>query len=177
MFNLMYFNLQLLLQFPCHFEFNLTFLVKLAEHTYRLNFKLQSYLVFLSTKNLLYPSSNLFGTFLTNNLSERRRMRVRERTRSIWGYLRWARQMFLYIWALFKITYIASSGSAANFLLFHSAHPTVSQQTLKIATTVSTFYATESSSRNSGIETSPDDILVIFVDRVYFPHMNVSVCS
>ena len=26
---------QLLLQFPCHFEFNLTFLVKLAEHTYR----------------------------------------------------------------------------------------------------------------------------------------------
>ena len=27
--------LQLLLQFPCHFEFNLTFLVKLAEHTYR----------------------------------------------------------------------------------------------------------------------------------------------
>jgi len=57
---------QLLLQFPCHFEFNLTFLVKLAEHTY----------------------SNLFGTFLTNNLSERRRMRVRERTRSIWGYLR-----------------------------------------------------------------------------------------
>ena len=29
------FPLQLLLQFPCHFEFNLTFLVKLAEHTYR----------------------------------------------------------------------------------------------------------------------------------------------
>lgn len=57
---------QLLLQFPCHFEFNLTFLVKLAEHTY----------------------SNLFGTFLANNLSERRKMRVRERTRSIWGYLR-----------------------------------------------------------------------------------------
>lgn len=57
---------QLLLQFPCHFEFNLTFLVKLAEHTY----------------------SNLFGTFLANSLSERRRLRVKERTRSIWGYLR-----------------------------------------------------------------------------------------
>jgi len=57
---------QLLLQFPCHFEFNLTFLVKLAEHTY----------------------SNLFGTFLANSASERRKMRVRERTRSIWGYLR-----------------------------------------------------------------------------------------
>ena len=57
---------QLLLQFPCHFEFNLTFLVKLAEHTY----------------------SNLFGTFLTNNLCERRKLRVRERTRSVWGFLR-----------------------------------------------------------------------------------------
>lgn len=57
---------QLLLQFPCHFEFNLTFLVKLAEHTY----------------------SNLFGTFLANSLSERRRQRIKERTRSIWGYLR-----------------------------------------------------------------------------------------
>jgi len=57
---------QLLLQFPCHFEFNLTFLVKLAEHTY----------------------SNLFGNFLANSLSERRRQRIKERTRSIWGYLR-----------------------------------------------------------------------------------------
>ena len=58
--------MQLLLQFPCHFEFNLTYLLKLAEHTY----------------------SNLFGNFLVNNLAERRRLKIKERTRSIWGYLR-----------------------------------------------------------------------------------------
>jgi len=57
---------QLLLQFPCHFEFNLTFLVKLAGHTY----------------------SSLFGTFLANSLAERRRLRIKERTRSVWGFLR-----------------------------------------------------------------------------------------
>lgn len=57
---------QLLLQFPCHFEFNLTYLVKVAEHTY----------------------SNLFGNFLANSLAERRKSKLRERTRSIWGYLR-----------------------------------------------------------------------------------------
>ena len=56
----------MLLQFPCHFEFNLTYLLKLAEHTY----------------------SNLFGNFLVNNLAERRRLKIKERTRSIWGYLR-----------------------------------------------------------------------------------------
>ena len=49
----------------------------------------QAEFLIISTLNLSYNSSNLFGTFLTNNLSERRRMRVRERTRSIWGYLRW----------------------------------------------------------------------------------------
>ena len=58
--------LQLLLQFPCHFEFNLTYLLKLAQHTY----------------------SNLFGNFLTNSLAERRKLKIKERTRSIWGYLR-----------------------------------------------------------------------------------------
>ena len=58
--------LQLLLQFPCHFEFNLTYLLKLAEHTY----------------------SNLFGNFLVNSLAERRRLKIKERTRSIWGYLK-----------------------------------------------------------------------------------------
>jgi len=57
---------QLLLQFPCHFEFNLTYLLKLAQHTY----------------------SNLFGNFLTNSLAERRKLKIKERTRSIWGYLR-----------------------------------------------------------------------------------------
>ena len=57
---------QLLLQFPCHFEFNLTYLLKLAEHTY----------------------SNLFGNFLANSLAERRKLKIKERTRSIWGYLR-----------------------------------------------------------------------------------------
>lgn len=57
---------QLLLQFPVSFQFNLAFLVKMAQHTY----------------------TNLFGTFLANSLSERKKLRIRERTRSIWGYLR-----------------------------------------------------------------------------------------
>uniref|UniRef100_A0A0K2U3Q5 Lateral signaling target protein 2 homolog n=1 Tax=Lepeophtheirus salmonis TaxID=72036 RepID=A0A0K2U3Q5_LEPSM len=56
---------QLLLQFPCTFEFNQSYLVKLAQHTY----------------------SSLFGTFLCNNQQERRRNNVSERTRSIWTYL------------------------------------------------------------------------------------------
>ena len=50
---------QLLLQFPCNFEFNLSYLVKLAQHTY----------------------SNLFGTFLCNSLLERKKHRTREQTR------------------------------------------------------------------------------------------------
>jgi len=57
---------QLLLQFPVSFQFNLTFLLKIARHTY----------------------SNIFGTFLANSLSERRRLKIRENTRSIWGFLR-----------------------------------------------------------------------------------------
>lgn len=57
---------QLLLQFPVSFQFNLAYLVKIAQHTY----------------------SNLFGTFLANSLAERKRLKIRERTRSIWGYLR-----------------------------------------------------------------------------------------
>jgi len=56
---------QLLLQFPCNFEFNLSFLVKLAQHTY----------------------SSMFGTFLCNSLSERRRYAVSEKTRSVWDYV------------------------------------------------------------------------------------------
>ena len=56
----------MLLQFPCHFEFNLTYLLKLAEHTY----------------------SNLFGNFLANSVAERRKLKIKERTRSIWGYLK-----------------------------------------------------------------------------------------
>jgi myotubularin-related protein 3/4 len=56
---------QLLLQFPCNFEFNLSFLVKLAQHTY----------------------SSMFGTFLCNALAERRRHRVSQKTRSVWDFL------------------------------------------------------------------------------------------
>ena len=57
---------QLLLQFPCHFEFNLSFLVKLAHHTY----------------------SSLFGTFLCNSAFERKEHRVQEQTRSVWSFLK-----------------------------------------------------------------------------------------
>lgn len=56
---------QLLLQFPCDFEFNISYLFKLAQHTY----------------------SSLFGTFLCNNLQERRQNRIAEQTRSVWDFL------------------------------------------------------------------------------------------
>ena len=56
---------QLLLQFPCHFEFNLSFLVKLAQHTF----------------------SSLFGTFLCNSLHDRRKHKVSQKSRSVWDYL------------------------------------------------------------------------------------------
>ena len=57
---------QLLLQFPCHFEFNMAFLSKLAQHAY----------------------SQLFGDFLCNSLFERRKNSVYDRTRSVWNFLK-----------------------------------------------------------------------------------------
>ena len=55
---------QLLRQFPCHFEFNASFLVKLATHVY----------------------SQLYGTFLGNSQLERQNAKVKETTISgnIW---------------------------------------------------------------------------------------------
>ncbi len=58
---------QLLFQFPCAFQFNFAYLIKLARHVY----------------------SNLFGNFLFNSDRERREHGVRGRTRSIWTFLRY----------------------------------------------------------------------------------------
>uniref|UniRef100_A0A8C7JQJ8 phosphatidylinositol-3,5-bisphosphate 3-phosphatase n=1 Tax=Oncorhynchus kisutch TaxID=8019 RepID=A0A8C7JQJ8_ONCKI len=57
---------QLQRQFPCSFEFNEAFLVKMVQHSY----------------------SCLFGTFLCNSGKEREDRRVRERTCSVWSLLR-----------------------------------------------------------------------------------------
>ncbi|KAJ8379504.1 hypothetical protein SKAU_G00002820 [Synaphobranchus kaupii] len=57
---------QLQRQFPCSFEFNEAFLVKLVQHTY----------------------SCLFGTFLCNSGKEREDHHVQERTCSVWSLLR-----------------------------------------------------------------------------------------
>uniref|UniRef100_A0A1A8JCZ5 phosphatidylinositol-3,5-bisphosphate 3-phosphatase n=1 Tax=Nothobranchius kuhntae TaxID=321403 RepID=A0A1A8JCZ5_NOTKU len=57
---------QLQRQFPCSFEFNEAFLVKLVQHTY----------------------SCLFGTFLCNSGKEREDRHVQERTCSVWSQLR-----------------------------------------------------------------------------------------
>lgn len=51
---------QLLRQFPCHFEFNASYLAKLATHVY----------------------SQLFGTFLANSQLERKNARMTQRTLS-----------------------------------------------------------------------------------------------
>ncbi|XP_057209981.1 myotubularin-related protein 4 isoform X3 [Triplophysa rosa] len=69
---------QLLKQFPCLFEFNEAFLVKLVQHTY----------------------SCLYGTFLCNNAKERDARNVYKRTCSVWSLLRTGNknfQNFLYI--------------------------------------------------------------------------------
>ncbi|KAM7416751.1 hypothetical protein PAMA_018688 [Pampus argenteus] len=57
---------QLQRQFPCSFEFNEAFLVKLVQHTY----------------------SCLFGTFLCNSGKERKDRHIQERTCSVWSLLR-----------------------------------------------------------------------------------------
>ncbi|XP_023688824.1 phosphatidylinositol-3,5-bisphosphate 3-phosphatase MTMR4 isoform X4 [Paramormyrops kingsleyae] len=69
---------QLLKQFPCLFEFNEAFLVKLVQHTY----------------------SCLYGTFLCNNGRERELRNISNRTCSVWSLLRSGNknfQNFLYI--------------------------------------------------------------------------------
>uniref|UniRef100_A0A3Q3VVL3 phosphatidylinositol-3,5-bisphosphate 3-phosphatase n=1 Tax=Mola mola TaxID=94237 RepID=A0A3Q3VVL3_MOLML len=69
---------QLLKQFPCLFEFNEAFLVKMVQHTY----------------------SCLYGTFLCNNACEREARNIYNRTCSVWSLLRSGNknfQNFLYI--------------------------------------------------------------------------------
>ncbi|XP_008569592.1 PREDICTED: myotubularin-related protein 3 isoform X3 [Galeopterus variegatus] len=63
---------QLQRQFPCSFEFNEAFLVKLVQHTY----------------------SCLFGTFLCNNAKERGEKHTQERTCSVWSLLRAGNRAF-----------------------------------------------------------------------------------
>ncbi|KAM8960673.1 phosphatidylinositol-3,5-bisphosphate 3-phosphatase MTMR3 [Pelodytes ibericus] len=63
---------QLQRQFPCSFEFNEAFLVKLVQHTY----------------------SCLFGTFLCNNAKERSEKHIQERTCSVWSLLRTGNRAF-----------------------------------------------------------------------------------
>ncbi|XP_060221556.1 myotubularin-related protein 3 isoform X4 [Meriones unguiculatus] len=63
---------QLQRQFPCSFEFNEAFLVKLVQHTY----------------------SCLFGTFLCNNAKERGEKQTQERTCSVWSLLRAGNKAF-----------------------------------------------------------------------------------
>ncbi|XP_063812263.1 myotubularin-related protein 4 isoform X2 [Pseudophryne corroboree] len=63
---------QLLHQFPCLFEFNHAFLVKLVQHTY----------------------SCLYGTFLSNNPCERETRNIYKRTCSVWSLLRTGNKNF-----------------------------------------------------------------------------------
>ncbi|XP_062965625.1 myotubularin-related protein 4 [Cynocephalus volans] len=63
---------QLLKQFPCLFEFNEAFLVKLVQHTY----------------------SCLYGTFLANNPCEREKRNIYKRTCSVWALLRASNKNF-----------------------------------------------------------------------------------
>ncbi|KAM8976133.1 phosphatidylinositol-3,5-bisphosphate 3-phosphatase MTMR4 [Pelodytes ibericus] len=63
---------QLLHQFPCLFEFNHAFLVKLVQHTY----------------------SCLYGTFLANNASEREMRNIYKQTCSVWSLLRTGNKNF-----------------------------------------------------------------------------------
>ncbi|ELT99015.1 hypothetical protein CAPTEDRAFT_226204 [Capitella teleta] len=64
---------QLILQFPCEFQFNETCLVKLAHHAY----------------------SCLFGTFLCNNARERDEAQLKQQTTSVWTLLENQRSKFI----------------------------------------------------------------------------------
>ncbi|XP_077299072.1 uncharacterized protein LOC143920201 isoform X4 [Arctopsyche grandis] len=57
---------QILVQYPCSFEFSQAYLIKLAQHAY----------------------SCLFGTFLCNNRRERSQQNVSEKTFSVWSFLK-----------------------------------------------------------------------------------------
>ncbi|XP_062409448.1 myotubularin-related protein 3 isoform X2 [Sardina pilchardus] len=63
---------QLQRQFPCSFQFNEAFLVKLVQHTY----------------------SCLFGTFLCNSRKEREESNVQQNTCSVWSLMRPAHRAF-----------------------------------------------------------------------------------
>ncbi|KAH6933772.1 hypothetical protein HPB50_018251 [Hyalomma asiaticum] len=63
---------QLLAQFPCGFQFNQQYLVRLAQHTY----------------------SGLFGDFLGNSAMERQREAVATRTFSVWTFLKARREQY-----------------------------------------------------------------------------------
>ncbi|KAK7096994.1 hypothetical protein V1264_004036 [Littorina saxatilis] len=69
---------QLMLQFPCAFQFNERFLLTIFDHAY----------------------SCQFGTFIGNCEKDRLDLRLSERTYSLWGYL--ARHMQEYINPIFK---------------------------------------------------------------------------
>lgn len=56
---------QIYRQFPCSFEFSLSYLVKLAQHVH----------------------SSLFGTFLCNTMKERLENSIQDRTFSVWPFL------------------------------------------------------------------------------------------
>uniref|UniRef100_A0A8C7UW48 phosphatidylinositol-3,5-bisphosphate 3-phosphatase n=1 Tax=Oncorhynchus mykiss TaxID=8022 RepID=A0A8C7UW48_ONCMY len=93
---------QLQRQFPCSFEFNEAFLVKMVQHSY----------------------SCLFGTFLCNSGKEREDRRVRERTCSVWSLLRPANRILrnmLYsshsetLWLLFSSPTTPSDESCAPY--------------------------------------------------------------
>ncbi|KAK2503884.1 hypothetical protein MC885_020922, partial [Smutsia gigantea] len=56
---------QILRQFPCSFEFNESFLIMLFEHAY----------------------ASQFGTFLGNNESERCRLKLQQKTMSLWSWV------------------------------------------------------------------------------------------
>ncbi|KAG8146160.1 hypothetical protein E2320_012545 [Naja naja] len=78
---------QLQRQFPCSFEFNEAFLVKLVQHTY----------------------SCLFGTFLCNNAKERGEKHTQERTCSVWSLLRGGNKAFK------NLLYSSQSESTRSF--------------------------------------------------------------
>uniref|UniRef100_A0A673YVH1 phosphatidylinositol-3,5-bisphosphate 3-phosphatase n=1 Tax=Salmo trutta TaxID=8032 RepID=A0A673YVH1_SALTR len=91
---------QLLKQFPCFFEFNEAFLVKLVQHTY----------------------SCLYGTFLCNNRWEREARNIYKRTCSIWSLLRTGNknfQNFLYIPCHDMVTYLYGHVFLFYSLLFY----------------------------------------------------------
>ncbi|KAL7987196.1 hypothetical protein Chor_006115 [Crotalus horridus] len=118
---------QILRQFPCSFEFNYHFLIMLFEHSY----------------------ASQFGTFLGNNENERSKLKLSQKTMSLWSWVNRPEELNRFKNPLFE----------ANSLVIW---PSVAPQSLQL------WEGTSSPSRFGGLKIS-DSLFFLIGDISYLP--------